>query len=314
MADIDVIGLGALNTDRIYLTSRTLDDGEAVVAEAGSFPGGSAANTIYGLARLGVTTGFVSALGDDAEGKEMLADFAKAGVDTGKIIIKRGVKTGLTLCFSAGSGKRSLYVIPGANNRLTMDDIDPGYLNQAKVLHISSFADDRQFRLLLELVDELTAKVSFSPGALYTRKGLKALAPILAKTYLLFLNEAEIHQLTGRDFAAGADTCLGYGCRIVIVTLGKKVGYKNIIAAGYIRDGDNEYVVEPAGQIRTQDTTGAGDAFATGFLYGFVKDKGLKECGKLGDISARFSIGKVGARAGLPAAAALSRRYHELYG
>ncbi len=61
MTDIDVIGLGALNTDRIYLTSRTLDDGEAVVTEAGSFPGGSAANTIYGLARLGVTTGFAGA-------------------------------------------------------------------------------------------------------------------------------------------------------------------------------------------------------------------------------------------------------------
>ncbi len=57
MADIDIIGLGALNTDRIYLTSRTLDDGEAVVTEAGSFPGGSAANTIYGLARLGLITG-----------------------------------------------------------------------------------------------------------------------------------------------------------------------------------------------------------------------------------------------------------------
>jgi ribokinase len=244
----------------------------------------------------------------------MLADFAKVGVDTGQIIIKRGVKTGSTLCFSAGSGKRSLYVIPGANNRLTMDGLDPGYLNQAKVLHISSFANDLQFRLLLELVNELTARVSFSPGALYTRKGLKALAPILAKTYLLFLNEAEIHQLTGKDFAAGAETCLGYGCRIVVVTLGKGVSYKNVMAAGYIRDGDNEYVVEPAGRTRAQDTTGAGDAFASGFLYGFVKDKGLKECAQLGDIVARFSVGKIGARAGLPAATELSRRYHELYG
>lgn len=57
MANIDVIGLGALNTDCIYLASRTLDDDETVATETGSFPGGSAANTIYGLARLGVTTG-----------------------------------------------------------------------------------------------------------------------------------------------------------------------------------------------------------------------------------------------------------------
>jgi ribokinase len=316
MSTFDVIGLGALNTDRIYLTSRTHDDSEAVVAEAGSFPGGSAANTIYGLARLGVSTGFVGAIGDDAEGKEMLADFAKVGVDTGQISLKQGVKTGSALCFSAGSGKRSLYIIPGANNLLAIADIDFAYLNQAKVLHISSFADDRQFRLLLELMDKLTARVSFSPGGLNARKGLKALAPILARTHVLFLNKAEIQQLAGRDFAAGAETCLRYGCQIVVVTLGKGVTYKTALATSYIRDAKNEYIVESGnkGTAPAVDTTGAGDAFATGFLYGFVKDKGLKECGQLGDIVARFSIGKIGARAGLLAAAELSRRYHELYG
>ncbi len=66
--------------------------------------------------------------------------------------------------------------------------------------------------------------------------------------------------------------------------------------------------------VTTGFASALGDAFATGFLYGFAKDKGLKECGQPGDIVARFSIGKIGARAGLPAAAALSRRYHELYG
>jgi ribokinase len=61
------------------------------------------------------------------------------------------------------------------------------------------------------------------------------------------------------------------------------------------------------------DTTGAGDAFAAGFLYGLLKNKGLEACGRLGNIMAQFSIRKVGARAGLPTRAQLSRRYHELY-
>jgi ribokinase len=61
------------------------------------------------------------------------------------------------------------------------------------------------------------------------------------------------------------------------------------------------------------DTTGAGDAFAAGFLYGLLKKKNLEICGRLGDIVAQFSIKKVGARAGLPTLAQLSRRYRELY-
>ena len=61
------------------------------------------------------------------------------------------------------------------------------------------------------------------------------------------------------------------------------------------------------------DTTGAGDAFATGFLYGLPNGKGLEECGRLGDIVAQFSIAKIGARQGLPTLDELVQRYHQLY-
>ena len=91
MSNIEVVGLGALNIDHIYKVERILDDGEAVVKEAALFPGGSAANTIYGLARLGVRTGFAGVVGDDAEGKILVQDFQKAGVDTSQIRVKAGV-------------------------------------------------------------------------------------------------------------------------------------------------------------------------------------------------------------------------------
>ena len=92
MSNIEVIGLGALNIDNIYRVERILEDGEAVVDEVKSFPGGSAANTIYGLAKLGVNTGFIGATGDDAEGKILLQDFEKAGVDIGQIKVKPKAK------------------------------------------------------------------------------------------------------------------------------------------------------------------------------------------------------------------------------
>ncbi|MBL7125183.1 MAG: carbohydrate kinase family protein, partial [Dehalococcoidales bacterium] len=86
-------------------------------------------------------------------------------------------------------------------------------------------------------------------------------------------------------------------------------------AVCYIRDADNEYVIEASSRDTGAevDATGAGDAFATGFLYGLLKGKKLRECGLLGDIAAQFSISKIGARQGLPTLNELSQRYRELY-
>jgi len=311
------MGLGALNIDHLYHVESILDDGEVVVKEAKLFPGGSAANTIYGLSKLGVNTGFAGVIGGDIEGKKLLRDFQKIGVDTGQIRVERRAKTGSVVCLSDSSGRRSLYVLPGANNLLTMDDLDLGYINRARMLHLSSFADERQFKVSLELITRLdsSVRVSFAPGALYAARGLKALAPILARTYVLFLNRNEIRQLTGEDVTVGAENCLKQGCQVVAVTLGKGASYKTVIATSYIRDARNEYIVEPGNKKMTSalDATGAGDAFAAGFLYGLLNSKGLEECGRLGDIVARFSITRTGARQGLPTLNELSQRYRELY-
>jgi len=325
MNNVEVIGLGALNIDHLHKVECILKDGEAVVSESIQSPGGSAANTIYGLAKLGVNAGFTGVVGNDAEGEIMVQDFEAVGVDTSQIRVKHGAKTGSVLCLSDRLGRRSLYVVPGANNLLTIDDLDLNYINRARIFHLSSFADDRQFKTLLELIDklDLSTKVTFAPGALYAVKGLKALGLILARTYVLFINENEIQQLTGKNVTTGAESCLKQGCRIVAVTLGKgtklelgkEVGHRTVTAVGYIRDAANEYIVEPSKQniVPQADTTGAGDAFATGFLYGLLKGKGLEECGRLGNVVAQFSITKIGARAGLPTLNELARRYRELY-
>ena len=323
MSKMDVVGLGALNMDYLYRVERIQDDGETTVKDAKQSPGGSAANTIYGLARLGVKTGFVGVVGDDTDGELLIKDFQKGGVDTSQIKVKHGVKSGSVTGLIDSQGKRSLYVLPAANSRLTINDLDVDYVNQAKILHISSFADDRQFKVTLDLIRRLNSsvKVGFAPGALYASQGLKALAPILSRTYVLFINQNEIQQLTGWGVRAGARTCLKPGCRIVAVTLGQgkklrinKGAAQRTVTAAYIRDAKNEYAIEPPERSATKvDTTGAGDAFAAGFLYGLLKNKGLEVCGRLGNIVAQFSIREMGARAGLPTLAQLSRRYQELY-
>ncbi len=324
MTKLDVVGLGALNMDHLYRVERILSDGETIAKDSRQSPGGSAANTIYGLARLGVKTGFVGMVGDDSDGELLIKDFQKAGVDTSRIKVKPGVKSGTVIGLTDSLGHRSLYVLPAANSQLTIRDLDVDYVNQARILHISSFADDRQFKVTLDLIPRLNSsvKVSLAPGALYASQGLTALAPILSRTHVLFVNQSEIRQLTGRGVMNGAKTCLELGCQVVVVTLGKGkklrtgkgVARRTVTAIGYIRDARNDYVIEPLVPSASKvDTTGAGDAFAAGFLYGLLKNEGLEVCGRLGNIVAQFSIREVGARAGLPTLARLSRSYQELY-
>ena len=319
MSNTEVIGLGALNIDHLYKVERILDDGETVVKEAQSSPGGSAANTIYGLAKLGVNTGFTGVVGDDADGKIMVQDFQKVGVDTGQIRVKRGTKTGSVLCLSDKLGRRSLYVMPGANSLLSSEDIDLGYLSQARLLHLSSFVDEQQFEMQKRLLRDLpsSVKVSFAPGNLLTARGLSCLAPLISRTHILFLNRDEIRQLTGADFPSGAQECLSQGCQIVVVTLGKGiVAPDGRRLSYYIATQQVKYEVEKQEEpgLPTAETTGAGDAFAAGFLYGFVKGKNLQKCGVLGDVVAHFCLSKPGARAGLPSTTELSRKCREYYG
>ncbi len=316
MSKIQIIGVGALNTDRIYKVERILEDGEIAVDWAKSFPGGSAANTIYGLAKLGISTGFCGAVGDDEAGKVLLDDFRGVGVDTSRIVVKPKVRTGSALCLSDRGGRRSIYVQSGANSQLDLNDLDFGYLNQAEIVHLTSFADDSQFQLSLGLIVRLddSVKLSFSPGAIYSLKGIDTLTPFLSRTHLLSLNHRELQQMTGKGVESGAQQCLQAGCRIVVVTLGKgrKIGKTDAIS--YVRDADNEYIIEPPSHDTAAevDTTGAGDAFSAGFLYGMVKGKGLAECGRLGDFVAKLCISRTGARHGLPTEEELALRYGKL--
>ena len=323
MKSVEVVGIGAMNMDQLYYVERILVDGEASVKEFSFHPGGSAANTIYGLAKLGIRTGFIGAVGDDEIGRSLVEDLARGGVDVSQIRVKKGAKTGSALCLSDNQGRRSLYVTPGANSLLETEDIDLEYINQAKILSLSSFVHESQFELQKRVIAQLnrSVKISFAPGSIYTVKGIQQLAPLLNKTYLLFINRSEMRQLTGEDFATGAKKCLEQGCHIVVTTLGnaktkltRKANRATLVA--HILSSEGEYLIEskvkPAAPI--VDTTGAGDAFAAGFLYGFLKGKDLRQCGFLGDIMARFCISKMGAREGLPSLAELSQEYYVSFG
>ncbi len=308
---IEVIGIGALNIDQIYSVARILSDGEAPVTEFSLSPGGSAANTIYGLAKLGVSGGFLGTLGDDEAGRMLLEDFRNVGVDTGQIRVRKA-KTGATLCLTDKRGQRAIYVSPGANSLLERDDIDLDYIKQAQILHLSSFVGERQLEIQKQLMDRIypSVKVSFAPGSIYAARGLAALSPIIKRTHILFFNRKEIEELTGEDFQRGAKRCLDEGCQIVAISLGKGITKGTTTAACYLATGDREYMIEAKKTKRAPgDTIGAGDAFTAGVLFGLLREKNLEECGYLGELVAQFSVACSGARAGLPSLRQLRERY-----
>ena len=287
----DVIGFGALNCDRIFrVEDLALPGGEIGVVSAARQPGGSAANTIVGLARLGVRTGFLGTVGDDREGSQLLDDLRSEGVDVSGITVSAG-NTGSALIFIDSRGERAIYVLPSVNDSFSTEDHK--YSQQAKILHISSFMGIDQFRMQISYVRHLRRsriKISFSPGSIYTKLGLDQLKPLIESSFTLFLNKEEAQHLTGSTRVEDAATLLDLGARIIAVTLGD--------AGSYVATRSESLFVA-AYKSQISDTVGAGDAFAAGFLYGQLTGKDLHESGLYGNFMASKSLAQLGGRRGL---------------
>ena len=289
----DVICFGALNLDRLYRVNRIArEDEESYITDFKETPGGSAANTAVGLARMGLRTGFIGKVSDDHEGKLLIGDFEKEHVDTNGIVVLRGSRSGVVVGFVDRKGERALYVNPGANDSLQFEEIDLKYAQNTEFLHLTSFAGEKPFRAQKNLIKARSnVKIGFDPGELYARKGLSALQPIIERSAVLFLNRNEMKLLTGEGYEKGSKILLEKDANIVAVKLGEK--------GCYVTDGKERHMVEPF-EVKVVDTTGAGDAFCAGFLYGLMKNKDLHECGRLGNFVASRCITKAGAREGLP--------------
>jgi ribokinase len=289
----DVIGFGALNVDKLYKVNMIArEEEESFVIDFEEAPGGSAANTVVGLARLELKTGYIGKLAEDREGGLLLNDFRKEKVDTrGTIISKKG-RSGIVMGFIDGRGERALYVAPGVNDLLESKEINLDYAADTEFLHLTSFVGEKPFEAQKRLMDQISdVKISFDPGALYARKSLTSLKPIIKRAFVMLPNENEIRLLTGKDYEGGSKTLIKEGVEVVAVKLGER--------GCYVTDGKERHLVEPY-EKKIVDTTGAGDAFCAGFLYGVVKSRDLYECGRLGNFVAACCISKMGARTGLP--------------
>lgn len=295
MKGFNAVGFGALNVDKLYKVNKIAGpEEEGFIISCQETCGGSAANTIVGLARLGCKVGFIGKVAMDREGKMLVEDFHKENVDTNGVICAKAGRSGKVMGFVDEKGDRALYVDPGVNDTIELEEIHRAYASRTEFLHLTSFVGEKSFETQKKLVESLpeNVKVSLDPGALYARKGIRQLRPIITRSFVVMPNAKEIALLTGEeDYVAGAEKLLKIGVKVVAVKLGSM--------GCYVTNGIENYHIE-AFKVPVVDTTGAGDAFCAGFLYGLLKNKSLYECGRIGNFVASRCIMEMGARAGLP--------------
>jgi ribokinase len=298
---LDVIGFGALNVDMLFKVDKIAGaEEESFIENYTEACGGSAANTTVALARLGCKVGFIGKVANDREGKLQIGCFKKEGVDISGIIEALKGKSGSVLGFVDKKGARVLYINSGVNDTIEPREVKYDYVCQTNFLHLSSFVGEKPFRAQKKLLGNLPSdvKVSFDPGSVYAQKGLAATEPLIRSSYVMMLNALELELLTSEtEYPKGAAMLIDMGVKIVAVKLGSR--------GCYVTNGEERKTIQPF-KVQAVDTTGAGDAFNAGFLYGLINDKTLAECGHLGNFVASRSVMKMGARDGLPYAADLA--------
>ncbi|EKQ54316.1 MAG: sugar kinase, ribokinase [Methanobacterium sp. Maddingley MBC34] len=301
---LDAVGFGALNLDRLYRVNKIAgEDEEAYITNVHESCGGSAANTIIGLARLGLSTGFLGKVARDRPGQLLLENLENEGVDTGGVIKKNNGRSGTVQGFVDLEGQRALYVDPGVNDDIKSKEINLEYIASTRLIHLTSFVG-KSIQVQKEFLESIPecVTVSMDPGMIYAEKGIKTLEKLLERTDILLLNQKELeilmpHQVKEED---KMKALLDFGLEILVVKQGQN--------GCTVTDGDELYCLD-AFKVNCQDTTGAGDAFNTGFLYGYLTGKSIKRSANMGNYVASYCVKMPGAISGLPFLSQIISKY-----
>ncbi len=298
MSPCDEAQIAELGMERGGMTLIDADRAEALYEAMGparEISGGSAANTLAGLAALGAKCAFIGQVADDQFGEVFAHDIRSGGITFDTPSRAGNPPTALCLIFVTPDGQRTMNTYLGASQFLPAEALDETQIASAKVLYLEGYLWDPEqpraaMRRAIAAAREAGREVAFtlSDGFVIARHGDDFRALIEAgQIDILFANEAELAALTGLDFEAGLAS-LAPKVPTLVVTRSEQ-------GAVAIERGERaEVAAEPVAKVI--DTTGAGDLFAAGFLFGHVRGKSLAERLKLGAICAGEIISHYGAR------------------
>lgn len=318
-ATIDVIGIGNAIVDVISVEddafietyglvkqSMTLIDAERAVelysamAPAIETSGGSVANTVAGIAAFGGRAGFIGKVRDDQLGAVFAHDIRSIGVRFDGPFATDGPPTARSLIIVTPDAARTMNTYLGASSLLLPDEIDTAFVAATQVLLCEGYIWDIDItkRAIMDAVaaaKEAGRKISFtlSDSFCVERHHAEWLGLVDNTIDILFANEHEITALYETDsFDVALDSVRGR-CEIACLTRGAR--------GSLIVTADEVIEIAPA-EVDVVDTTGAGDLYAAGFLYGYTQGWPLARCGALGSLAASEVISQVGARPSTPLA------------
>jgi sugar/nucleoside kinase (ribokinase family) len=244
---------------------------ERVVERAELTIGGSAAIMACGAARLGLRTGLISVVGDDAFGRFMLDELEQRSVDVSGVVVDGTVTTGVSVVLVKDEDRATLTAL-GSIAALSADHVDRGLLHAARHVHVSSFFLLHALRpdlpSLLREAREAGATTSVDPNWDPGEVWDSGLRTVLAETDVLFVNEQEAMRITGSENVEEAAGELARHVETVVVKRG---------AAGALAVEGDRLVRAPALSVDVVDAVGAGDSFDAGFISGLLSRRPLTE-------------------------------------
>ena len=257
--------------------------------------GGSAANTMAGFASFGGQGGFIGKVADDELGQTFQHDIRSLGLQFDTEPLAMGSKTGRCMILVTPDAERTMNTFLGASVELDANDVDAELIANAQVTYLEGYLFDRDqakaaFVAAAEAAHEAGHRVALtlSDPFCVDRHRSDFLRLVESHIDILFANEEEIKSLYIQEDFDDAKSAISKHVEIAVLTRGAQ--------GAVVVAGDEEYTISAAPVAEVVDTTGAGDQFAAGFLYGFTEGLGLKEAGKLGALAAGEVISHIGPR------------------
>ncbi len=257
--------------------------------------GGSAANTLAGIAQLGGKAGFIGRVRDDQLGAIFAHDIRAVGAHFTTPAASAGPSTARCLIVVTPDAQRTMCTYLGASVNLEPADLDLELVRQAKVLYLEGYLWDsepakRAFIAAAEVIRASGGEValSLSDAFCVQRHRDSFLELVDGHVDLLFANETEITALYDTDsFEAAVDQVRGR-CRVAALTRSE--------SGSLVLAGERSHGIAPFHLGDLVDTTGAGDLYAAGFLYGYTQGQPLERCGQLGSLCAGQVVTQLGPR------------------
>ena len=267
----------------------------AILEERNETSGGSAANTMAGFASFGGKGGFIGKVADDALGETFKNDLISQGVTYNTQSLVMGAPTGRCMILVTPDAQRTMNTFLGASVELTPNDIDRDLIAAAKVTYLEGYLYDRDqakqaFAAAAEAAHDAGHRVALtlSDPFCVDRHRHDFLRLVEEHVDILFANEEEIKSLYMQENFEDAKSAVSQHVEIAVLTRSEK--------GAVILHKNKEIIISAEPVAKVVDTTGAGDQFAAGFLYGFTQDMDLAACGKLGAIAAAEVISHIGPR------------------